>query len=187
MHLLQRNNQNYFGLVKDKFGRIRNFADGDIPQSAILSERYGLHYFCVDSCCIDKTSSAELTESISSMFQWYRKAEKCYEQSFGTSRWFTRGWTLQELVTPSAVDFFSREGTFMSNKRSLERHISERTGIPNRVLQGSSLSKCTVLERLAWAENRHTARPEDKAYSLLNIFYVYTTVMYSNKKKAAFR
>ena len=112
------------------------------------ARRDGLQYFWIDTCCIDKSSSTELQEAINSMFCWYRNATKCHvyladvsrpaldtdgkpsqllwESSFRKSRWFTRGWTLQELVAPASVEFFSKEGEQLGNKRSLERHIRNR-------------------------------------------------------------
>jgi Heterokaryon incompatibility protein (HET) len=111
-------------------------------------ERDDLQYFWIDACCIDKASSAEVEEAINSMFCWYRNAAICYvyladvsrlaldadgkpsqllwESSFRKSRWFTRGWTLQELVAPASVELFSKEGEQLGNKRSLERHIRNR-------------------------------------------------------------
>lgn len=70
------------------------------------AEQDRLQYFWVDTCCIDKTSSAELSEAINSMYSWYQAAEVCYayladvpsNNTFSCSRWFTRGWTLQELA-----------------------------------------------------------------------------------------
>jgi hypothetical protein len=143
----------------------------------------GLEYFWVDSCSIDKSSSAELTEAINSMFLLYQKATKCYvylsdvsinEQvsAFPRSLWFTRGWTLQELLAPSSVEFFSRECVRLGNKQSLEDQIQQITGIPVRGLQGDlrSLLQFSVQERLQWAENRQTTREEDQAYCLMGIF-----------------
>ena len=168
--------------------------------------RDGLQYFWIDTCCIDKSSSAELQEAINSMFRWYRDAAKCYvyladvsrsadvnssqllmESSFRKSRWFTRGWSLQELVAPASVEFFSKEGEQLGNKRSLERHIHEVTGIPVKALQGSSLSDFSVPERMSWAENRETTRKEDKAYSLLGIFDVYMPLIYGEGRENAFQ
>ena len=87
--------------------------------------RDGLQYFWVDSCCIDKGNLVELTAAINSMFRWYQNAAKCYvylsnismgkytlssepiwESDFRRSQWFTRGWTLQELLAPRSVEFF---------------------------------------------------------------------------------
>ncbi|KAN0087098.1 hypothetical protein V8E54_000786 [Elaphomyces granulatus] len=165
--------------------------------------RDGLQYFWIDTCCIDKSSSSELQEAINSMFRWYRGAAKCYvyladvtdvkssqlpcELSFRKSRWFTRGWTLQELVAPAIVEFFSAEGEQLGNKKSLERHIHEVTGIPVKALRGSPLSDFGIPERMLWAEKRETTREEDKAYSLLGIFDVYMPLIYGEGRENAFK
>ncbi|KAN0070370.1 hypothetical protein V8E54_011239 [Elaphomyces granulatus] len=162
--------------------------------------RDSLQYFWIDTCCIDKSSSSELQEAINSMFRWYRDAAKCYvymadvkssqlpwELSFRKSRWFTRGWTLQELVAPAIVEFFSAEGEQLGNKKSLERHIHEVTGIPVKALQGSPLSDFSTPERMLWAEKRETTREEDKAYSLLGIFDVYMPLIYGEGRENAFK
>ncbi|KAN0070367.1 TPR-like protein [Elaphomyces granulatus] len=171
--------------------------------------RDGLQYFWIDTCCIDKSSSSELQEAINSMFRWYRGAAKCYvyladvsrpalgtdvkssqlpwELSFRKSRWFTRGWTLQELVAPAIVEFFSEEGEQLGNKKSLERHIHEVTGIPVKALRGSPLSDFGIPERMLWAEKRDTTREEDKAYSLLGIFDVYMPLIYGEGRENAFK
>jgi Heterokaryon incompatibility protein (HET) len=168
-----------------------------------------LRYFWVDTCCIDKSNSTELQESINSMFCWYRNAAKCYvylsdvssptcdahqkcrqlpcESAFRASRWFTRGWTLQELLAPRSVEFFSREGNKIGDKTSLERLIHEITKIPIPALQGAPLSQFSIDERLLWAENRKTTRKEDKAYSLLGIFNVYIPLIYGEGRDNAFK
>jgi len=164
------------------------------------ARRDGLQYFWVDTCCIDKSDSAELSEAINSMFRWYRNAAKCYvylsdvsitkrkasnqfskftwESALPASRWFTRGWTLQELLAPGSVEFFSQEGKRLGDKRTLERLIHEITGIAIPALRGTSLSEFGVDERLLWAVTRQTTREEDKAYSLLGIFDIYMPLMY---------
>ena len=171
--------------------------------------RDDLQYFWIDTCCIDKSNSTELQEAINSMFRWYRNAVKCYvyladvsrsalgadgkpnqlpwESSFRKSRWFTRGWTLQELVAPASVEFFSKEGERLGNKKSLERHIHEVTGIPVKALQGSCLSDFSIPERMLWAETRDTTRKEDKAYSLLGIFNVHMPLIYGEGRENAFK
>jgi hypothetical protein len=162
--------------------------------------RDGLHHFWVDSCCIDKSNSVELQEAITCMFRWYQNATKCYvylsdistgnrkesdhssqdtwEQSFQASRWFTRGWTLQELLAPASVEFFSRDGQRLGDKRSLEQQIHDRTGIAIPALRGVPLSAFSIDERMSWAKARQTKREEDKAYSLLGIFGVYMPLIY---------
>ncbi|KAH8750477.1 heterokaryon incompatibility protein-domain-containing protein [Hyaloscypha finlandica] len=163
------------------------------------ARRDGLQYFWVDTCCIDKSSSAELTEAINSMFRWYRDSTKCYvyltdvdhvakwEDSFQRSRWFTRGWTLQELIAPKEVNFFARDGTYLGNKSSIESILAEITGISTKVLRGHSLSECTVEERMSWAEARRTKREEDQIYSLLGIFDVSMPVIYGEGRAKAKR
>jgi hypothetical protein len=167
----------------------------------------GLQYFWIDTCCIDKSNSAELQESINSMYRWYRDAAKCYvflsdiprtavdsedrsyqlpwESAFRTSRWFTRGWTLQELIAPRLVEFFSKDCKLLGDKASLERHICEITKIPSKVLQGHPLAEFSVIERMSWAETRQTTREEDIAYSLLGIFNVYMPLIYSEGRENA--
>ncbi|EOA86112.1 uncharacterized protein SETTUDRAFT_74779, partial [Exserohilum turcica Et28A] len=144
-----------------------------------------LQYFWIDTCCIDKTNKAELAFSIRSMFRWYRNAARCYvylsdvssqpplvELALKNSRWFTRGWTLQELLAPSIVDFFSREGTKLGDKLSLAKEVREVTGIPSPALQGEPLSSFGVYERVTWIEHRTTTVPADRAYSLMGILGV---------------
>src|SRR6266536_1591235 len=122
--------------------------------------RDSLQYFWVDTCCIDKPNYTELSEAINSMFRWYRNAAKCYvylsdvstsdhnqvdlslhwQSACRQSRWFTRGWTLQELVAPLSVEFFCTNGRRLGDKKSLERQLHEITGIAVPALQGTSLS-----------------------------------------------
>ncbi|KAF2737240.1 hypothetical protein EJ04DRAFT_123709, partial [Polyplosphaeria fusca] len=169
----------------------------------------GLEYFWVDTCCINKADAVEVQDAINSMFRWYQKASRCYvylsdvstkkreagyenfqytwESSFRHSRWFTRGWTLQELLAPHSVTFFSKEGTWLGDKQSLERQIHETTGIPLRVLQGAPLQNFSKEDRLSWSEGRHTTRKEDRAYSLLGIFGISMLPNYGEGEENAFR
>ena len=166
-----------------------------------------IQYFWVDTCSIDKSSSAELQEAINSMFRWYRDAARCYvylsdvsiddcdqnnqtsqfswESAFRASKWFTRGWTLQELLAPASVEFFSREGKRLGDKKSLERQVHEITGIAVEALRGSPLSRFSVAERFSWAEKRETTRKEDAAYSLLGIFDIRMSLIYGEGKEEA--
>jgi len=167
------------------------------------ARRDGLQYFWVDTCCIDKSSSAELTEAINSMFRWYRESTKCYvylsdvsrpavdsddlawEAAFRISKWFTRGWTLQELIAPTSVEFFSEEGELLGDKSTLEGHICEIARLPAKALRGSPLSDFSITSRMSWAERRETTREEDQAYSLLGIFDVYMPLIYGEGKEHA--
>jgi hypothetical protein len=172
------------------------------------AEKDGLHYFWVDSCCIDKSSSAELSEAINSMFRWYQDAAKCYvylsdvsihacseaessrppwESAFAQSRWFSRGWTLQELLAPRSVEFFSQDHMRIGDKASLEQRIHEITGISIQALQGSPLCQFSNEERSSWSTNRLTAIEEDQAYCLLGIFGIYMPLLYGEGKRNAFR
>ncbi|KAL5321110.1 hypothetical protein ACEPPN_011922 [Leptodophora sp. 'Broadleaf-Isolate-01'] len=162
----------------------------------------GLQYFWVDTCCIDKSSSAELTEAINSMFQWYRNAAKCYvylsdvsiydfnqadrlrKSVFQQCRWFSRGWTLQELIAPTGVEFFSHEGEHLGDKKSLEKEIIESTEINVLALRGYPLSNFTVADQMSWAAKRTTTREEDNAYCLLGIFGVYMPLIYGEGRRA---
>jgi Heterokaryon incompatibility protein (HET) len=189
------------GKNKAGYGKIRFCAD----QAA----RDDLQYFWVDTCCIDKTNNTELGEAITSMFRWYQAANKCYaylsdvlasdddghghsswptwEPAFQKSRWFTRGWTLQELIAPKSVEFFSFEGTRLGDKKSLEQKIYEITGIAVEALQGRPLASFSVHERMLWAAKRKTKRKEDEAYSLVGIFEIYMTFRYGEGENAMFR
>ncbi|KAL5313471.1 hypothetical protein ACEPPN_019204 [Leptodophora sp. 'Broadleaf-Isolate-01'] len=169
------------------------------------ARRDGLKYFWVDTCCIDKSSSAELSEAINSMFRWYHKSAVCYvylsdvlrtavntddlawESAFQNSKWFTRGWTLQELLAPRLVEFFSREGNRLGNKGTLGQQIHEITGIPTTALREYPLSQFDVDERFSWAKSRQTTRGEDKAYSLFGIFDVQMPLLYGKGEVKAFQ
>jgi hypothetical protein len=162
----------------------------------------GLEFFWIDTCCIDKSSSAELSEAINSMFRWYRNAAKCYVylsdiSSTGLatdcvklqeSRWFTRGWTLQELIAPNCVEFYSTEGCLLGDKSSRVHEIAEITSISTKaLLRGGILSDFSVEERMRWASNRETTREEDQAYSLLGIFGIFMSPIYGEGRENAFK
>jgi hypothetical protein len=168
-----------------------------------------LRHFWIDTCCIDKSNSTELNEAINSMFKWYRKATRCYvylsdvskddssqdddqpraawKLAFRRSRWFKRGWTLQELIAPSSVEFFSTECQRLGAKDSLEQLLHEITGIAIGALRGRDLSEFTVEDRKSWSQYRETKREEDRAYSLLGIFKVSFLPNYGEGVDNAFR
>ena len=157
-----------------------------------------LEFFWVDTCCIDKSSSAELTEAINSMYKWYRQAEKCYVllsdveidvpvadiseeqwvQIFDSSRWFQRGWTLQEMLAPKVVEFYSRTGRLLGDKVTLLQALHVRTRIPVLALQSGSMEKFSIDDRISWIRERQTKREEDIAYSLLGLCGVYMPLIY---------
>lgn len=156
----------------------------------------------VDTCCIDKTSSSDLSESINSMFQWYRKSVCCYAilsdveysddrqlllDSFVKSRWFTRGWTLQELLAPPYVIFFDKNWTKIGSRSQLAHVISGITGIPEQVLKTGKFGHTSIAQRMSWASGRQTSRLEDTAYSLLGIFNVHMPLLYGEGKQSFIR
>ncbi|KAJ8105580.1 hypothetical protein OPT61_g10088 [Boeremia exigua] len=167
----------------------------------------GLRYFWIDTCCIDKWDNNERSNAINSMFQWYRNAVRCYvflsdvslsagietafctdwETSFRASAWFTRGWTLQELIAPVSVEFFSCEGQRIGDKVSLERLLHEITGIPLAALQNSPLEQFSTSERMKWAEKRTTSEEEDRVYCVLGLLGVSVPAMYGEGTENALK
>ena len=166
-----------------------------------------LEWAWVDTCCIDKTSSAELSEAINSMYRWYRRAALCYvhladvepmspgwhldtekHRLFDQSRWFTRGWTLQELIAPVSVTFFAKDWSDLGSRFSLENILTSRTGVPARILRRQSgPAKESAAERMSWAASRETTREEDTAYCLLGIFDIHMPLLYGEGGYRAFR
>ncbi|KAI0705460.1 hypothetical protein C8Q76DRAFT_860857 [Earliella scabrosa] len=163
----------------------------------------GHQYIWIDSCCIDKTSSSELSEAINSMYAWYRDASVCYaflvdvprdgdpsaaHSLFRQSRWFKRGWTLQELIAPRTVVFLSSEWQFLGTKTSLADVISDVTGIDCTILRHQKdTMNVSVAERMSWAAGRETTRPEDEAYSLLGLFDINIPTLYGEGRRAFLR
>ncbi|KAF7678464.1 hypothetical protein GT037_003845 [Alternaria burnsii] len=161
------------------------------------SPRYRLPYVWCDTCCINKPSSAELSEAINSMFRYYKEARVCFaylfdvtesDYSFISSKWFSRGWTLQELIAPRDVVFYNQKWEFRGTKSSLATQITEITGIPDKILkQEMELSEMPVAQRFSWAAERKTTRDEDMAYSLLGIFDINMAMLYGEGSKAFIR
>ena len=171
------------------------------------AKAHGLRHFWVDTCCIDKSNEKELTTAINSMFRWYQNAARCYvylsdvsvrtqdglvphiewESSFRISRWFTRGWTLQELLAPKIVEFYSRDHVLLGDRTSLERQIHEITEIAIEALRGRHLQDFNVQERFKWCEKRQTTKGEDMAYCLLGIFDVFMPLIYAEGQTNAMR
>ena len=178
---------------KKGFEKIRSFC--------AQAKREGYEYAWADTVCIDQTSSAELSEAINSMYRWYSISAVCFvflEDLFwdtsSTSRnelhdcrWFTRGWTLQELLAPEDVVFFDRNWDKIGNKEDILGDIIEITGIDVSVLTGNSVKSASIARRMSWASKRHTSRPEDRAYSLLGIFGIYMPPIYGEGERAFIR
>jgi hypothetical protein len=157
----------------------------------------GLSYAWIDTCCIDKSSSTELSEAINSMFKWYRNAAVCYvhlidiikdRTDFTTSRWWTRAWTLQELIAPIIVQFYDCSWRSLGTKEGRLLAISERTGIDIDTLKDPDCRmRNSIARRMSWAAGRQATRVEDIAYSLLGIFDVNIGLVYGEGEKAFFR
>jgi hypothetical protein len=157
----------------------------------------GLTHAWVDTCCIDKSSSAELTEAINSMFQWYQNAAVCYaylfdvgnsesspRENFAESAWWTRGWTLQELIAPVNVEFFNSNWYKLGTKKSLSPDIAAITGIDVKALLGTTFDSFSIAQKMSWASKRTTTRVEDRAYSLLGLFGVNMPLLYGEGIRA---
>ncbi|RTE73493.1 hypothetical protein BHE90_012067 [Fusarium euwallaceae] len=169
-----------------------------VKNSCSMARKNGFDYVWLDTCCIDKTSSAELSEAINSMYRWYQEAAVCYAfladvsdlSEISSSKWFTRGWTLQELIAPSSMIFFSRAWKKLGTKANptLVRVISERTRIPRAILLGNQdLEAASIAQRMSWAADRRTTRREDLAYCLMGIFNINMPLLYGEGEKAFIR
>jgi hypothetical protein len=148
------------------------------------------------------------------MFKWYRNSAVCYvyladvtgitdamlcdfymggpnmlyvHNLISCSRWLRRGWTLQELVAPDDVEFFSAEWKNLGTRSGLEVLLSQKTGIPRTVLAGESLSAYPAAEKMSWASERTTTREEDMAYCMLGIFDVHMPLLYGEGNRAFVR
>ncbi|KAH6898638.1 heterokaryon incompatibility protein-domain-containing protein [Thelonectria olida] len=178
-----------------------------------IATSFGLDYIWIDTCCIDKSSSAELSEAINSMFRWYAESTVCIayledvnassdsnetRMNFTRSRWFTRGWTLQELIAPKDVVFYSQAWTRLGTRATLKNIILQVTGIPGEILEAPTqpkpkpthdprLQKFSIAERMSWAARRETTRAEDIAYCLLGLFDIHMPLLYGEGQKNAFK
>lgn len=163
-----------------------------------------LQYFWLDTCCINKKDMLELSKALNSMFRWYANARKCYvyltdvsaaptdsqehwEHSFKNSRWMKRGWTLQELIAPSMVEFYGLNGIYLGNKSSLGSLLHASTRIPVKALQNYSPTYFTISERKEWQQGRTTKEPEDMVYSMLGLLEVSLHIDYGITKAEAER
>ncbi|KAF4950090.1 hypothetical protein FGADI_8429 [Fusarium gaditjirri] len=164
-----------------------------------------IEWLWVDTNCIDKTSSAELTEAINSMFAYYQKSQVCFayladvstssqdtqllRAQIRGSRWFTRGWTLQELIAPRNLVFYAADWSRIGRKdRSLADLITSLTNIDKMYLSGQrNINRASVSKRMSWLANRTTTRTEDMAYCMLGIFDINMPLLYGEGKRAFFR
>ena len=179
-----------------------------ILQSCEQAEKDGYKWLWIDTCCIDKRSSAELSEAINSMYRWYENSSICYaylhdlpDSSFpvvgdlakypksnGRPEWFSRGWTLQEMIAPRDVQFFNKDWHPIGDKRALSPVLEGITGVPQDILkEGLSSNRPCVAQIMSWAANRTTTRVEDRAYSLMGLLDVNMPMLYGEGKKSFHR
>jgi hypothetical protein len=195
-------------LIEDISNRTYNEKEEGYRKLQFCAERAAqdeLQYFWIDTCCIDRWNNNERSKAINSMFQWYKDAARCYvflsvvfvstetalaqrsdwEASFRASAWFTRGWTLQELIAPVSVEFFSREGHLIGDKASLDQLLHDITGIPLAALRNCPLNEFNTSERRRWVENRRTKEEEDIVYCFLGILGVSMPTAYGEGQDSA--
>lgn len=186
-----------------------------IKRACALAKHYELQYIWIDTCCIDKTSSAELSEAINSMYHWYAQSVLCFahladielrplvpahhedsvdseccagSKSFVDSEWFRRGWTLQELLAPVNLLFFDANWQEIGMRSALAPHITEATKIaPDFLRQERDIHEASIAQRMSWASLRKTTRVEDIAYCLMGLFDVNMPLLYGEGKKAFLR
>ena len=147
-----------------------------------------LNYIWLDTCCIDRINGTEvLGEAINAMYSWYHQSEVCYAylhdvsdpSKFIESNWFQRGWTLQELIAPRHLKFFTKDWTLIGTREEFIDCIAERTGIRHEVLRPSRIPpEVSVSEKMVWAAHRETTKMEDRAYSMLGILGVSMAPVY---------
>ncbi|KAI6001702.1 heterokaryon incompatibility protein-domain-containing protein, partial [Pisolithus marmoratus] len=176
-----------------------------IIKSCEQAMKDGYKWLWIDTCCIDKRSSSELSEAINSMYRWYQNAQVCYAylhdihesqwlnmrnsfrplENTSLPEWFTRGWTLQELIAPKQVEFFNKDWVPIGNKQHLAPMLGGITGIPCGVLMNGMVGQgLSVAQIMSWAAERETKRVEDRAYSLMGLFGVNMPMLYGEGKKA---
>ncbi|CVL03915.1 related to beta transducin-like protein [Fusarium proliferatum] len=161
-----------------------------------IARENSFEYIWDDTCCIDKTSSTELSEAINSIYRYYQEASICYVyladistvSEISNSRWFTRGWTLQELITPNSMIFFDKDWRKLGTKKTLVHTLSQRTNIPESILCDSKeLETTSIAQRMSWAADRVTTQKEDGTYSLIGIFGINIPLLYGEGNKAFYR
>lgn len=201
-HMWQREEVTFRDIADlDKAKKMQGFAK--IVGACKTAVEDDFKYIWIDTCCINKESSAELSEAINSMYAWYKNARVCYAylwdvpsegsyksppSLFATSLWFGRGWTLQELIAPENVIFYGADWVDIGTKASLHKVISTITGISTKVIVGEmALDKVAAAVRMSWAADRNTTREEDVAYSLMGIFGINMPLLYGEGRKAFIR
>ncbi|KAK4442962.1 HET-domain-containing protein [Podospora aff. communis PSN243] len=174
-----------------------------VERSCAMARALSFDYIWIDTLCIDKSSSAELSEAINSMFEWYALSSVClayvsdYKDEglksgaadpthFLKSRWFTRGWTLQELIAPANLVFYDKDWFPIGDRRFLANAIASETSIYRKFLARANLTAVCVAAKMKWVSKRQTGRPEDKAYCILGLFNVNMPLLYGEGAEKAF-
>lgn len=182
--------------IKDSEARRRSKGFDKIVGCCQQALQDGFEWVWIDTCCIDKRSSAELSEAINSMYEWYWRAAKCYayladapeQRAFVSSAWFERGWTLQELLAPAAVEFYDHEWKFLGTKLALNKEIHLATGIHRSyILDRYTIQDASAATKFSWASKRVTTRSEDMAYCLLGLMGVNMPLLYGEGSNAFIR
>ncbi len=172
----------------------------------LVEDNQQLDWAWVDTCAIDKRSSAELSEAINCMYKWYKRAHICFaylsdvragdsisapDSDFMKSRWFTRGWTLQELIAPVKVEFLNEEWKKIATKYNNHVLLERITGIPftkiRKSISGFGLTDFSCAQKMSWAASRQTTREEDMAYCLIGLFGIHMPLLYGEGKRAFIR
>ena len=184
------------------FDCVSKVKDGTTGISKILdlcrvARTEGYNCVWIDTCCIDSRSSAEVSEAINSMFKWYQKASRCYacladvssaDAEFNHSEWFTRGWTIQELLAPKRLRFYNSQWEPLGPRIQLAKEVAAITGIEKRYLRGPEyVSAASVAAKMSWASRRKTTIEEDTAYCLLGLFDLNMPPLYGEGRKAFIR
>ncbi|KAI1781860.1 HET-domain-containing protein [Ganoderma leucocontextum] len=176
----------------------RDHVSDKIRQSCIHAESLGYKWLWNDTCCIDRSNDAELSEAVNVMYRYYSLSAICLayladvspgdpidEVEFRNSRWHTRGWTLPELIAPHIVKFVARDWTDLGSKHALAPLLESITDIPAPLLRGSrELVRFSVAQRMSWAKGRQTTLVEDRAYSLIGIFGIRMVIIYGEGHRA---
>ncbi|KAI0708166.1 heterokaryon incompatibility protein-domain-containing protein [Cerioporus squamosus] len=180
----------------------RDLVSEKIRRCCELAESHGYKWVWIDTCCIDKTSSAELSEAINSMFRYYALADICYgylrdvpfladvrgadAEYFVQAKWFRRGWTLQELIAPRFFLFLSKSWQVLGTKADFAELIEDWSHIPATVLRFEvSHTEFSIAQRMSWfGAGRETTRLEDEAYCLLGLFDIHMPPLYGEGRNA---
>ncbi|THU97093.1 HET-domain-containing protein, partial [Dendrothele bispora CBS 962.96] len=172
-----------------------------VEGACTLARGFGSNWIWIDTCCINKENGSEFSEALNSMYMCYSNSDVCYaylsdasnmedpsdpKSRFRRSKWFQRGWTLQELLTPPNVVFMDKDWKEIGTRYSLRDAISVITTIPVEVFEGREIETFSVAQRMSWAAFRKTLKPEDQAYPLMGIFGVHMTPIYSEGGIKAF-